>query len=149
MLQQEKCSKLIVHNCKLQATITDNNHKTRHRTLHLILSPSTAVGFVFCTCFYAILIGDTLHTNWGVNSFADVPGVLLSVVVCMHSFPRVPGSARHLSGDAHQLCLGMWCLLPASGTFCVMHQNRASWLITCCLRVQSSDPDPDVKLFKY
>lgn len=55
MLQQEKCSKLTVHNRKVQATTTDNHHKTRDRALHLILSPSTAVGFVFCTCFYATL----------------------------------------------------------------------------------------------
>lgn len=47
--------KLIVHNHKLQATITDNNHKTRDRTLRFILSLSTAVGFEFCTCFHAAL----------------------------------------------------------------------------------------------
>lgn len=54
-LQQEKCRNVVVHNCELEATITDNNHKTRDRALHLILSPSTAVRFVFCTCFYATL----------------------------------------------------------------------------------------------
>lgn len=55
MCQQEKCSKLIVHDPKLQATITANNHKNRDRALHLILPPSTAVGFVFCTCFHGAL----------------------------------------------------------------------------------------------